>query len=53
VSLDDILIRRNDVIENTIALYSNDGKLKPGELVSTIREKLTTLQLKYEEHVKQ
>jgi len=43
VSLDDILIWRRDVIENTIALYSNDGKLKPGALVSTVTEKLTTV----------
>ena len=43
VSLDDILIRRRDVVENTIALYSNDGKLKPGAVVSTITEKLITV----------
>ena len=42
VSLDDILIRRRDV-ENTIALYSNDGKLKPGVLVSTITDTLNKL----------
>ncbi|KAK3576861.1 hypothetical protein CHS0354_012916, partial [Potamilus streckersoni] len=43
VSLDDILIRRRDVVENTIALYSKDGKLKPGVFVSTITDKLTTV----------
>ena len=43
VSLDDILTQQNDAIENTIALFSQDGKLKPGELVSTVTEKLTTV----------
>ncbi|KAK3606624.1 hypothetical protein CHS0354_011751, partial [Potamilus streckersoni] len=31
------------MVENTIALYSNDGKLKPGIFVSTIPDKLTTV----------
>ncbi|KAK3576463.1 hypothetical protein CHS0354_028511, partial [Potamilus streckersoni] len=43
VSLDDILIRRRDVVENAIALYSNDGKLIPGIFISTITDKLTTV----------
>jgi len=42
VSLDDILIRRCDAADNTIALFQ-DGKIKPGALVSTVTEKLTTV----------
>jgi hypothetical protein len=52
VSLDDILIRRRDAVENTMALYSNDGKLKPGALVSTITDKLTEYDKEFDDHVK-
>ena len=52
VSLDDVLIRRRDVIENTMALYSNDGKLKPGVLVSTITDTLNKLDKELEDHIR-
>ena len=42
VSLNDILIRQRDAAENSIALYSNDGRLKPGALVSTITDAIAT-----------
>jgi hypothetical protein len=48
VSLDDILIRRRDAANDSIALFQ-DGKLKPGVIVSTITEKLT----EYSNHITQ
>ena len=61
VSLDDILVKRRDAAEDTIALFSDQGKLKPGVLVSTITDKLATfdntvnslksLNDKYDDHI--
>ena len=42
VSLDDILIQQSDAAENSIALYSSGGRLKPGALVSTITDAIAT-----------
>jgi hypothetical protein len=55
------LVKRRDAAENTIALFSDGGKLKPGVLVSTITDKLATydntvnslksLSDKYDDHI--
>ena len=52
VSLDDILIRQRDVAKNTIALYSSEGKLKPGALISTITNTLANYDKEFDDHVK-
>ena len=42
VKLDDILTRKRDAADNTIALFQ-DGKLKPGVLASMVTDKLRTV----------
>ena len=51
VSLDDILIRRRDAADNSIALFQ-DGKLKPGVLASTITDTLANYDKEFDKHVK-
>ena len=53
VSLNDVLTRHRDkVAEDTMVLYTSDGKLKPGELVSTITNSVTTIQRGLDTQVK-
>ena len=42
MKLDDILTRKRDAADNTIALFQ-DGKLKPGVLASMVTDKLRTV----------
>ncbi len=51
VSLNDILVKSRTAVDNTIALYSSDGKLKPGVLVSTITDALKNLDEELEKHM--
>ena len=40
VSLGNILTRQTGVAEDTIALFSKDGRLKPGDNISTIKSSI-------------
>ncbi len=51
VSLNDILVKSRTAVDNTIALYSSEGKLKPGVLVSTITDALKNLDEELEKHM--
>ena len=54
MSLGDVLTRHRDKVDDdTIALYSSDGKLKPGALVSTITDPVEGLRLEYDLHIGQ
>ena len=52
VSMNDILVRQRDAVEGTLVLYNADGKLKPGALVSTITDSVTTIQRELDTQVK-
>ena len=51
VSIDDLLIRRRDAADNSVAVFEH-GKLKPGVLFSTITDTLANYDKEFDDHVK-